>query len=122
VTVVVERGAVTGVLVAVVVVRGTVVDVAAVVDAADLTAAGAVSGWSESPSGDVREMYSGAGDVLTEPARAKAAPPVAASAVAARTAGTRWRRMDPSIRPSRSGATVDVGASTGSPAPGRRPR
>jgi hypothetical protein len=53
---VLDRGAVTGVLVAVVDVSGTVVDVTAVVDVAALTAAGVVSGWSDRPSGDVREM------------------------------------------------------------------
>jgi hypothetical protein len=60
-----------------------------------LVVAGTVSGWSASPSGDVREMYSGAGDVLTELAMAKAAPPVATSAVAARVAGRKKRRMAP---------------------------
>jgi hypothetical protein len=50
---------------------------------------GAVSGWSDSPFGDVREMYSGAGDVLTDPAMARAAPPVAARAVTARRIGTK---------------------------------
>jgi hypothetical protein len=46
-----------GVLVAVVVdVCGVVVDVTVEVDGAALTAAGVVSGWSDSPSGDVRAM------------------------------------------------------------------
>jgi hypothetical protein len=38
-------------------------------------------------------MYSGAGEVLTELAMAKAAPPVATSAVLARTVGRKKRRM-----------------------------
>ena len=89
-----DVAAVTDVLVTAAEVGGAVVDGTPVVDVTlvvevGLGRAAVVSGWSDSPSGDVREMYKGAGDVLTEPAMAKAAPPVAASAVAARAAGIR---------------------------------